>query len=375
MHQGSFRDPDELDNAISLTADPTTVPWRAPGLYGSRNAPVAVNAFAPERDEFTPITVPGETPIAYTDATPRAFAGFFALLALALLVLDMAATLYFSGFRPKLLSAISNSAASIVMALFAITALSPTPGLAEQPTAPIDQKTLNGALTTQLAYVITGDEALDTLSEQAMMGLSRELYRRTALEPGTPAGIDLDTDDLSVYPFLYWPIRPDARPPSDVALANIENFMRFGGLILFDTRDDERATTPGSTPESAALQSILALLDVPPLQPVTSEHVLTRSFYLLPDLYGRARNNDVWVSASNANINDGVTPIIIGGRDWAGAWAVDALGRPMRPAGIAGERARELAYRSGVNMVMVALTGNYKSDQVHTPILLERLGR
>ena len=39
------------------------------------------------------------------------------------------------------------------------------------------------------------------------------------------------------------------------------------------------------------------------------------------------------------------------------------------------ERQRELAYRAGVNLVMYALTGNYKADQVHVPALLERLGQ
>ncbi|MEQ8934814.1 MAG: DUF4159 domain-containing protein, partial [Amphiplicatus sp.] len=97
--------------------------------------------------------------------------------------------------------------------------------------------------------------------------------------------------------------------------------------------------------------------------------------YLLDDLYGRMRNNPVWVQAAESGPNDGVTPLIIGGRDWAGAWAADRYGQPMRPIARGGERARELSYRAGINIVMVAFTGNYKSDQVHTPILLERLGR
>jgi len=33
-----------------------------------------------------------------------------------------------------------------------------------------------------------------------------------------------------------------------------------------------------------------------------------------------------------------------------------------------------MAFRVGVNIVMYALTGNYKTDQVHAPALLERLG-
>ena len=40
-----------------------------------------------------------------------------------------------------------------------------------------------------------------------------------------------------------------------------------------------------------------------------------------------------------------------------------------------GEVQREMAFRAGVNLVMYALTGNYKADQVHIPALLERLGQ
>jgi hypothetical protein len=36
---------------------------------------------------------------------------------------------------------------------------------------------------------------------------------------------------------------------------------------------------------------------------------------------------------------------------------------------------RELAYRFGINLVIYALTGNYKTDQVHAPALLQRMGR
>ena len=40
-----------------------------------------------------------------------------------------------------------------------------------------------------------------------------------------------------------------------------------------------------------------------------------------------------------------------------------------------GEVQREMEFRAGVNLVMYALTGNYKADQVHVPALLERLGQ
>ncbi len=66
--------------------------------------------------------------------------------------------------------------------------------------------------------------------------------------------------------------------------------------------------------------------------------------------------------------------MFIGGGDWASAWAVDERGRSAFPVE-GGEPARELAYRFGINLVVYALTGNYKDDQVHLPALIERLNR
>ena len=53
----------------------------------------------------------------------------------------------------------------------------------------------------------------------------------------------------------------------------------------------------------------------------------------------------------------------------------DDRSRPLYPTVPGGEAQREMAFRTGINMVMYALTGNYKADQVHVPALLERLGR
>jgi hypothetical protein len=115
---------------------------------------------------------------------------------------------------------------------------------------------------------------------------------------------------------------------------------------------------------------------------VPADHVLRKSFYLLKDFPGRWQGGAVWVEAlppvqpgadaSPARGGDGVSPVIIGGNDWAGAWAVDASGRPLAEPVPGGETQRETAYRFGVNLVMYALTGNYKTDQIHAAALLER---
>jgi hypothetical protein len=179
------------------------------------------------------------------------------------------------------------------------------------------------------------------------------------------------------------------RAPSDTAVEKLNRFLRSGGMILFDTRDaDLSFGISGGTPNGRVLQKIAARLEIPPLEPVPDDHVLTRSFYLLQDFPGRYRGATVWIEAAPAdakraegmpfrNLNDGVTPVVIGGNDWAAAWAIGPNARYLFPVGrgSSGELQREYAQRFGVNLIMYVLTGNYKSDQVHIPALLNRLGQ
>lgn len=355
--------PADLESIRATEAAQGAAPGRPPGFYGAPEAPFAVNAVTPD-GRFAPLEVAGAAFAPYVAEPPMRLAPPLLAAALVLFLADALITLSLAG-RLRLAAA----------ALLASVFIAPSDPVTAQPLdAGIDPLAEAAALETRLAYVITGDPEVDRLSERGLAALSRELTRRTAIEPAAPAGVDPERDDLSVYSFLYWPVVAAAPPPNEAALANIENFMRFGGLIVFDTRDDERAIAGVETPERAALKEILGQVDIPPLAALPQDHVLTRSFYLLDDLPGRMRNNAVWVQATGG-ANDGVTPLIIGGRDWAGAWAADGFGRPLRPMTRGGERQRELSYRAGINMVMVAYTGNYKSDQVHAPILLERLGR
>lgn len=347
-------------------------PGRPPGLYGAPEAPIALNAVGAEK--LRPVDTSGVAARPYVTEPPARIGPPLFLIALLLLIADGLIALRLAGRLPFLATA----------ALF--LALAPAGALRAQPLElPISGAATEAALAMRLAFVRTGDPATDRIAEAGLRGLTLELARRTSSEPAPPVGVDPETDDLSVYPFLYWPMTPGAAAPSERALANIENFMRFGGLIVFDTRDDERAISGVDTPEAQALKSIVAGLDLPPLAPVSGDHVLYRSFYLLSDLPGRMATRPVWAQAGEGP-NDSVTPVIIGGRDWAGAWATNDVGEPLLPATAAGRPCaavegaaprplRECAYRAGVNMVMVALTGNYKSDQVHTPTLLERLGR
>ncbi|SMO61039.1 DUF4159 domain-containing protein [Paracoccus laeviglucosivorans] len=248
-----------------------------------------------------------------------------------------------------------------------------------------DPRLIQAADDVALAYVVTGDAEVDRASQAGLRGVSQTLIDRTTVEPGQPIGIDLDQDDLSLLTFLYWPVTDSQPSPGPQAYVRLNHFLRSGGVILFDTRDGDIAGL-GGPDGAAALQRLAAPLDVPPLAPIPSDHVLTRSYYLLDDFPGRYQGREVWAEAPPAgaeaaegvpfrSLNDGVSPVIIGGNSWAEAWAIDENGLPMFSvgSGLDGERQREMAYRFGVNLIMYVLTGNYKSDQVHVPALLERL--
>jgi hypothetical protein len=249
-----------------------------------------------------------------------------------------------------------------------------------------DAFALEAGLHSRLAYVVSGDTETDDTAHRGLQGLSAILQARTAYEPAEPMGVDIERDELTFFPVLYWPIRSDARELSDTAVAKVDSYMKNGGMIVFDTRDALEALpqigglTSGGT---EALRRVVGKLDIPALAPAPPEHVITKSFYLLRSFPGRYDTSPLWVEsdpesdedAGQGRRIDGVSSILITSNDLAGAWAIDDGGAPLYAVVPGGEEQREWAYRVGVNIVMYALTGNYKADQVHVPALLERLGQ
>jgi hypothetical protein len=253
-----------------------------------------------------------------------------------------------------------------------------------------DEFAMKAVSQTRLAYVVTGNADVDSIVKAGMSGLTLFLAQRTALETGDPVGIDPARDELAFFPLIYWPVVPGAPKPPQDAINRIDAYMKQGGTVIFDTRDAVEAA-PGDAGASqtsgmVSLRGILASLDVPELEPVPREHVLTKTFYLLRDFPGRFNTGQTWVetlpreeededASRPARGGDGVSPIIITSNDLAGAWAIRPDGQPMLPLTPGEPRQREFAFRAGVNIVMYTLTGNYKADLVHAPALIERLGQ
>ncbi|WP_417416373.1 DUF4159 domain-containing protein [Hoeflea sp.] len=362
-------------------------PDNPPGLYGGEDGFVALNLFSPG-EALTPINIPEfEVPVtrsAITGDNAIDFRPWLFAAALVALLADTLIVLILNGaFRRRSLKP-ASAAAMVIIAGFSLSVFAaPGTGYA-QDAQPGDIDLLESLDRTRLAYVITGDDDTDTISKLGLDSLSRYLSSRTALEPGPSIGVDIETAPLALYPLIYWPMSEDADIPSPGAISRIDAYMKSGGTVLFDTRDRIVDLGSGSSALTMRLQQILANLDIPPLEPVPADHVLTKSFFLLDTFPGRYSDGPLWVEAlpdtdnpaeRPARTGDGVSSILITGNDMAAAWAVDDQGFPMFATIPADPWQREYAFRAGVNIVMYMLTGNYKADQVHIPALLERLGQ
>jgi Domain of unknown function (DUF4159)/Aerotolerance regulator N-terminal len=399
-----------------------------PGFYGPPEGLLAVNTLTPS-DRLTPIDF---TPLnariePYRISEPRDLRGPIFLTALVLFLADALVVFWLAGGFYRLFPRRRASAAVLVIGvglagLLALggaraQAADDAQGAASSqltqrtiapstPTTPAarsarpapeigavnsaaDEFALKTTTETHLAYIVTGNAEIDAISKAGLQGLTLFLAQRTALEAGEPIGLDVSRDELAFFPLIYWPIAPDAPKPSPAALTRIDAYMKQGGTVLFDTRDAVMAPPDGEnrSPGMMALRGILASLDIPELEPVPRDHVLTKTFFLLHDFPGRFNSGQTWVEAiptedendedshRPARAGDGVSSIIITSNDMAGAWAMRPDNQPMLPMVPGEPRQREFAFRAGVNIVMYTLTGNYKADQVHVPALLERLGQ
>ena len=387
---GSFTAPPATARPVAADFAGSASAEHPPGFYGPPEGLLAVNTLAAADRlaplDFSPLVTASRE--VYRTSEPQDLRGPIFLAALALALLDTIVVLFLGGGIARLIPRASRAAAASAIV---IAALALTLGHASAQQTTPNPDVPQSALETKLAYVVTGNADVDAISKAGLAGLTLFLAQRTALEPGDPIGLDIARDELAFYPLIYWPVVSGAPRPSEAALKRIDTYMKDGGTVLFDTRDAVVAPPgPGGetrSPGMLELRQILSSLDIPELEPVPRDHVLTKTFYLLRNFPGRFDSGQLWVEAlPSANDDeevsgrparggDGVSSIIITSNDFAGAWATRSDGQPMLPMVEGEPRQRELAFRAGVNIVMYTLTGNYKADQVHVPALLERLGQ
>ncbi|GBR45132.1 hypothetical protein AA106556_0662 [Neokomagataea tanensis NBRC 106556] len=362
--QGSLITPPPAAQPLTMaTIANTSVTIHHPaGLYGPIHGTHALNLGdnAPPLSAAplfgTPITPDGLQ--RHTSLTP------FALLAgLGVLIIDMLLSLYRRGL-------LRRRTALLVLTLCSITAI---PAQADDAAASSNAPA--GALQTHLAYIETGNPEIDNVSRMGLQGLSDYTSTRSSALLGAPIGVQPGRDDLAFYPLLYWPITTDLQTDPTRTKA-LNSFMEHGGILLMDELGAGTDLDPGhSNAIRAALKRATDGLMVPPLAKLNDQHVLSHTFYLMHGTYpGRIAGQPVYVAQTGDEANDGVSPVIIGNAGWAYAWAIDNTGNHPYATIPGGDDQRTIAYRFGLNMIVYALTGSYKSDQAHYPEMLHRLG-
>lgn len=362
---GNMLRPDATVEPIPGTSFETMTPdsRHPPGIYGRTGYQKSFNLGAqlPVMRTFSDMPVSVER-LYYEKISEHDLMPVILMCALGLFLLDWLAMIFLqAGWRLTRLAPGWTHAALVVLILTA----TPQASRAETP-----EDRIRYAGDLYLAYIHTGVAEIDSLTQRGLDGLSQTLTQRTSAEPAGIVALNPETDDLSFFPLIYWAITPQQAGLSGKALQKIQSYLDHGGTILIDTRD--QSTTPagfddGSGGANAAhLRRLLGNLNVPPLMVIPQDHVLTKSFYLLDSFPGRYNSPSLWIEETSANGRDGVSSLIIGSNDWISSWA---------SAQAASTRQQEMSLRFGINVMMYALTGNYKADQVHIPHILERLGQ
>jgi len=340
-----------------------------PGLYGEAGHDVALNTLA-EVKALPALDTTGLDVVSMNGAGVQTLdlRPFLLSLALVLFLLDCAVVLRAPRWRVL--------AALLILGLLPLSA-------AKTQAQQLSPHDIEATLNVHLAYIRTGNSAVDEVSRKGLQTLSRQLARRTSVSPGEPMGLDAAQDVLDLYPLIYWPVVAEAELPSAQAMQHLAAYMVQGGTLLFDTRDALLQRPDGvPTQEQLWLRRALHGLDIPELELVPRDHVMTKSFYLLEGFWGRTTIGDTFVEAlppvdtaypQLVRGGDSVSPIIITANDLAAGWAADEQGRSLFALIPGGPRQHELAVRGGINIVMYTLTGSYKADQVHMKALLERL--
>ncbi|MBI3014635.1 MAG: DUF4159 domain-containing protein [Candidatus Tectomicrobia bacterium] len=200
----------------------------------------------------------------------------------------------------------------------------------------------------------------------AQVEFLRELTARTSVDAASERKVLSLTDrDLFQYPFLYMTGRNEFAPFSPEEMENLRKFASLGGLLFVD----DASGTPASGFDKSLRSELERAFAQHRLERLSQDHSAFRSFYLLRNLGGRRIVNPFLLGITL----DNWTPLLYTQNDVGSAWERDYLGNWRYEAVPGGETQRSYAFRLGINVVLYALTADYKRDLIHLPFLRRKV--
>ena len=198
-------------------------------------------------------------------------------------------------------------------------------------------------------------ELLKEVDRRTSIAVSFQRHTLTAADP-----------DLFSFPFLYLTGALDFAPFTEEEILTLRRFLSFGGVMLVNDASGYR----GGAFERRIREEALRIFPDQALERLPFDHAVFRSYYLVRMIAGRRL---VSPSLEGVTIDDW-TPLIYCQNDLGGAWERDHLGNWRHECLPGGESQRFQSFMLGVNIVMYALTENYKKDKIHIPFINRKLG-
>ena len=198
--------------------------------------------------------------------------------------------------------------------------------------------------------------------------LMEELMARTSIEAANQRHeVTLTDRDLFNYPFLYLAGKYEFDPFSAAEIDNLRRFLSYGGFLLIDDALGQQ----GYGFDKAVRREMQRIFPGNEFKRIPSGHAALRSYYLLRRIGGVRI-----VSPALEGITIGTSmPVIYCQNDLGGAWERDQLGKWTNACTPGGEPQRRDAFHLGINLILYAMTENYKDDLIHVPFIRRRLTR
>ncbi|MFQ5903567.1 MAG: DUF4159 domain-containing protein [Candidatus Binatia bacterium] len=202
----------------------------------------------------------------------------------------------------------------------------------------------------------------------AITPLMEELMQRTSVEAITARHeVRLTDRDLFSYPFLYIAGKYDLELFTQEEIEILRRFLSYGGFLLAD----DALGQPGYGFDKSFRREMKRVFPEKEFKRLPFGHAALRSYYLLRRIGGMRL---VRPYLEGISVGD-ATPIIYCHNDLGGAWERDQLGNWVNPCTPGGEEQRRDAFHLGINLILYAMTENYKEDLIHVPFIRKRLTR